>query len=318
MKKAKQSNEIAPMANRAPGRFTGPLCIILGLFILACSLGYFGASYLIYHNSLLYNILVLILPVCFSIYLIILGSHLNRRVEVYKEFKRVFRKQPFSSIKQLAKTTNMTEKRVKKYLTKFIDLDLYPSGEFSYNDTYFVLSPKALDLLNTELEKQEEKKKEDNNLTTLKNDFPQYYASVLEIDKTIKYIKNLRTKEASLEDPALKANLDRMDYLLKKIEVFIINNPNDIPNVQNFLEYFLPTVKKLLEKYCELDKDKLQTKNITDSKKQIESSLNSINEAFENLYNDFYSGTALDVYSDVTVLKTMIQKEGLADSDFNN
>ena len=57
-------------------------------------------------------------------------------------------------------------------------------------------------------------------------------------------------------------------------------------------------------------------KNILSSKKEIEGSLDTLNIAFEKLLDRLFQDQAWDVSSDISVLKTMIAQDGLAEEDF--
>ena len=52
---------------------------------------------------------------------------------------------------------------------------------------------------------------------------------------------------------------------------------------------------------------------MTGTKLEIECTLDTINEAFENLLDRFFEDTAWDIASDISVMKTMLAQEGLTD-----
>ena len=74
---------------------------------------------------------------------------------------------------------------------------------------------------------------------------------------------------------------------------------------------------KLLNAYEELDRQPVQGNNILNSKKEIEDTLDTLNDAFMMLLDDLFEDTAVDVSSDISVLKTMLAQEGLKKKDFN-
>ena len=82
------------------------------------------------------------------------------------------------------------------------------------------------------------------------------------------------------------------------------------------MEYYLPTTVKLLKAYEELEKQPIQGENIITSKREIEESLDTLNTAFEKLLDKLFEEQAWDVSSDISVLKTMIAQDGLAEEDF--
>ena len=73
---------------------------------------------------------------------------------------------------------------------------------------------------------------------------------------------------------------------------------------------------KLLEAYEELDTQPVQGENILSSKREIEKTLDTLNQAFERLLDDMFQDTAWDVSSDISVLNSMLAQEGLKEKDF--
>ena len=87
--------------------------------------------------------------------------------------------------------------------------------------------------------------------------------------------------------------------------------------MQKMLSYYLPTTQKLLEAYRALDKQNVEVKNISETKREIEKSVDTINMACEGLLNDLFRDRAWDIQSDISVLTTMAKQDGYLKSDFN-
>ena len=77
------------------------------------------------------------------------------------------------------------------------------------------------------------------------------------------------------------------------------------------MDYYLPMTVKLLGAYEELDRQPVQGENILNSKKEIEDTLDTLNNAFAKLLDNLFEDTAWDVSSDISVLQTMLAQEGL-------
>ena len=82
-----------------------------------------------------------------------------------------------------------------------------------------------------------------------------------------------------------------------------------------FMNYYLPTTTKLIDAYRRMDQQEVQGENIRNAKHEIENSLDTINDAFEKLLDSFYKEEAMDVSSDISVMKMMMKQEGLAPDD---
>ena len=74
---------------------------------------------------------------------------------------------------------------------------------------------------------------------------------------------------------------------------------------------------KLLNAYEDMDSQPVQGPNIQKSKKEIEDTLDTLNEAFAKLLDSVFQDTAWDVSSDISVLHTMLAQEGLTGNDFS-
>ena len=56
---------------------------------------------------------------------------------------------------------------------------------------------------------------------------------------------------------------------------------------------------------------------ILKTKKEIEGTLDTINEAYEKLYDSMYQEMVMDIASDISVLQTLLARDGLTKSDFD-
>ena len=74
--------------------------------------------------------------------------------------------------------------------------------------------------------------------------------------------------------------------------------------------------QKLVEQYAEFDEISSPGDDILDAKKEIEKTLDMINQAFVTLLNNLFRDAAFDASADAQVLQTMLAKEGLTESDF--
>ena len=66
-----------------------------------------------------------------------------------------------------------------------------------------------------------------------------------------------------------------------------------------------------------MDAQPVQGETIQASKREIEDTLDTLNLAFEKLLDSVFKDTALDVSSDISVLNTLLAREGLAEDDLS-
>ncbi len=299
----KRKKEIAPMASRIPGSTLGPIALIFGSTLLAVILALIFVNVLFYDNSLGLALGIGIVPIALSLFLIIWGYRKNTQAKFYEEYRIFFDKKPFAKITTLAKRTGASVSATTKRLRYFKEAGYYPKAFFTENDHYFVLSKGAEQMLGEELEKQEEVRKRQEQEETLKNDYPVFSEVSENIDQSIALIKNTpKTGKKKMDK-----DLEEIEESLDHIKNYLRKNPEQIRTARSFLNYFLPTTDRLLKTYSELENE-VQTPNVKEARKDIETVLSSLNAAYKHMYDDFYTQTALDVYSDVTVLETMIKQ----------
>jgi hypothetical protein len=80
------------------------------------------------------------------------------------------------------------------------------------------------------------------------------------------------------------------------------------------MNYYLPTTKKLLSAYVELDKQDTAGENIQQTKREIDMAMDTINMAFEKLLDSLFQDMAWDISSDISVMKSMMAQDGLTES----
>ena len=81
--------------------------------------------------------------------------------------------------------------------------------------------------------------------------------------------------------------------------------------MHKLMDYYLPTTLKLVETYENFDRISSPGEEIVKAKREIENTLDTINQAFTELLNNLFQDTVFDVTTDAQVLKTMLAREGL-------
>ena len=143
------------------------------------------------------------------------------------------------------------------------------------------------------------------------------HSGVEDVDKTIEagaeYIRKFDKIEVELAklDPKLAAKLDEIRGLMNTMFEYVSKNPDKLPKIRRFMNYYLPTLEKLMNTYLELSAEKVKGENITKTLKGIEGILDTIKPAFERMLNDLYEDRAIDISADITVLESMLESEGL-------
>lgn len=135
------------------------------------------------------------------------------------------------------------------------------------------------------------------------------------LDEGHAFIRHIHEKNDEIPGKEMSEKLDRLEQIVTRIFDQVEKNPKSAPDLHKLMSYYLPTTQKLIDTYATLDAQHVQGSNIDSAKKEIENSLDVINDAYEKLFDSFFQSTAWDVGSDVTVMKSMLQQDGLTDDD---
>ncbi len=131
-----------------------------------------------------------------------------------------------------------------------------------------------------------------------------------------RYIQHIHECNDRIPDEEMSAKLDRLETVITRIFREVEKDPSMVSEMKKMMSYYLPTTRKLLDAYCEMDEQPIRGQNIEKTKKEIEAALDTINGAFENLLDSFFEEQAWDISSDISVLNTMLAQEGLTKKDF--
>ena len=125
-------------------------------------------------------------------------------------------------------------------------------------------------------------------------------------------MEEIEKLNAKIADPVLTAKIDKISGLTDKILDEVARDPDDAPAIRRFSDYFLPTIRKLLENYVVM-KDSGAGESVQNTLLKIETSVDQMTGSFEKLLDSLYDKEVLDVTSDIAVTETMLVQQGLSD-----
>ena len=128
-------------------------------------------------------------------------------------------------------------------------------------------------------------------------------------------IREIRQLNERIDDRAVSDKIDRIEALTADIFQIIADHPERADEIRRFISYYLPTTFKLLESYSLMEKQRYQGESIRASRAQIEAVLDQIIVAIERQQDKLFQSDALDVETDISVLKTMMSADGLTGDD---
>ena len=119
-----------------------------------------------------------------------------------------------------------------------------------------------------------------------------------------------------IEDKELSICILQIHTTVEKIIDAIEKKPSKIKNVNNFFDYYLPVTIKLLNKYDEIENQRLSSE---ESKKFMSASkemMKKIDNAFQKQLSSLYQSDMIDSDAEMKVFESMLKSDGFDDKDF--
>ena len=140
-------------------------------------------------------------------------------------------------------------------------------------------------------------------------------AAIPQQDKYQKILDELHRVNDAIPDEEMTDKISRLEAVAAKIFEQARTDPDKLPQMRKFMDYYLPTSLKLLNTYAELDRQGIEGENITESKRRIEQTMDTLVDAFENQLDRLFASDALDVSTDIDVMQNMLRADGLTEDE---
>lgn len=241
------------------------------------------------------------------------GIRLSRRLKRARRYVELAGRNNYINVEDIALHTGQTKKAVLKDVKKMLAKGYFPQGHLDAQESCLMLDNKIYDEY-LSLEKQRKAQEREQTKRAKPEPAPRP-ETVSELDAMIASgqdcIRRLRDMNDNIAGEDISAKLFRLENLLKEIFDRLKEQPEQMPKMQKFMDYYLPTTLKLVKAYEQFDAMSIQGQDILEAKAEIEKTLDTINSAFGELLNKMFRETAFDVTTDAQVLQTMLAKEGL-------
>ena len=137
-----------------------------------------------------------------------------------------------------------------------------------------------------------------------------------ELDKMVsdgrKAVSEMKRLDEAIEDEKISQDIRRLEAVCQKIFDQVKADPGKLPQIRQFMDYYLPTTLKLLNAYDRMDSTGVAGENISGTKGKVENMMGTIVTAFEKQLDGLFGTDALDISTDISVLEAMLAREGLA------
>ena len=239
----------------------------------------------------------------------------------YHQYGGILKDAEYFNISDLAKVAVRTDKEVLSDIKGMIKAGFLPRAKLDSTEKTCMITDRAYeqylgaveDMNARQLREEKQKKaaearskEEDKELANLP---PQARQILEEGSDYIVFVRHINDIIPDTEEMSNK--LYRLEDIMNRIFAQVKKDPGSADELHKLMNYYLPTTKKLLNAYVELDKQPDVGENIKQTKSEIDAAMDTINEAFENLLDSLFQDMAWDISSDISVMKTMMAQDGL-------
>lgn len=322
------SGEIDVSGKMLPGTWSGPVQIAAGgtglvLFGgLSLGFGLAGAAFGAAIGSIAATTIVmegLFLPLTgLSGFLLGKGIFTRNRARRIREYIDNWKDRSYIMLSDLAEKSGQSLGQVRKDIDYLLDKSLLPGARMDQEQTCLLLTDEAIAQYEAAKESQrireeEERRKQDEaeQWAAASQEEKDMHSFISQAEKAMKDISHFRQ---SVSSDVMEAKLDRLELVLTRIFVCVKDHPEKLRLTRRLMNYYLPSVMKLLTVYEDLEKQPIQGENIIRTRAEIESSLDTLNDALETMFDELFQEEALDVSADIQVLKTMLIQDGFSPS----
>ncbi len=242
------------------------------------------------------------------------GSRLAGRAKRYKRYVGMVKDKLYCSIQEMAQRTGKSERFIVKDLRQMIHLGMFKQAHLDQKQTCLIASDEMYDryMLTQKNYEEEQKKLEIEKLADERRQMERERlgeaAEVIEEGKD--YVRLIRQCNDEIPGEEMSDKLDRLELLVTRIFDQVEKEPELAGELRKMLSFYLPTTKKLLEAYRDLDGQQLDLSNIEQTKREIETAVDNINEAFEKFLDELFREKAWDIQSDISALHPILKQDG--------
>lgn len=292
----------------AAGGFTGTA--VFGLLTLVFAIVGLASSVVAAPGVIVFGVLALL-----SLWLGVKGVGKIGFLSRYRKYVRIVKNQIYIPVRTLAQQVGRPVDVTMRDLKKLIDQKLLFHAHLDENEQYLVMTDEAwqeymkakMDVVTRQEEAKAAKEAEDG--------LPEECRKL--IRQGSDYITFIHLANDKIPDEQISEKLYRMEKVITRIFDVVRERPAVAPDLDKLMSYYLPTTKKLLNAYMELDKQPIEGQNIASTKAEIGATIDTLNTAFEKLLDGLFEDKAWDISSDISVLNTVLAQDGLKEDELH-
>ena len=244
----------------------------------------------------------------------ILNSKRARRIRKYAS---IWTGKPYVMIEDLESRVGWDRKKILKDIHFLTDRELIIGAELDAGETCLMLTDESKQQYASAMAAKRQREQEEVKAREAEEALKAAPFEQREIHRIKKdgqeYLEQLAELKKEIVSDEMRRKVEQMETLTARIFVCASEHPESISQTDRLFKYYFPSVLKLLKVYEDVEKQPVQGENIRKTKKEIEDSLDTMNQALEKLFDEMFQNVAMDISSDIQVLEVMLKQDGLTE-----
>ena len=135
------------------------------------------------------------------------------------------------------------------------------------------------------------------------------------MDKAKRQNSHIKSMIKNIDDKEIQENLKEINSSVDNIIKTVSENPHKVKRINNFFTYYLPLTIKIIDRYDEVENNKLSSKDSKKFMKSTNEMVIEINEAFKKILNKLYESEIIDTDAEMKVLNSLLKSDGFDSSE---
>lgn len=281
---------------------------LLGTLDMLSYAGTFG----ILKNIIIYGVFLGI-----GIYQFIKGKNYVNRANRYSRYMKLLEHKQYAAVEELAGAVAKSTKTVVKDLEFMIEQKWFLEGRMDEKKSQFMLTDKVYEQY--KLAEQGRVMREQEELEKQKVEQDPVQKEIMQlVTEGNRYVKEIRRLNDEILGEDISNQLDKIEEIIASIFEIIKRKPEKRTELRKLMQYYLPMTVKVVTSYRDFENEKVPSRQLEDSKKEIRDTLDKVIMAFESLREKIFQEEVLDVSTDLDVLEAMMSQEGLIRDEIND
>lgn len=260
--------------------------------------------------SVLKNIIIYGAFLGIGIYQFIKGKNYINRANRYSRYMKLLEHKQFASVEELAGAVAKSARTVVKDLEFMIEQKWFLEGRMDEKKSQFMLTDKVYEQYKLAEQGRILREQEEMEKQKIEKDPVQKEVMQLITDGN-RYVKEIRRLNDEILGEDISNQLDKIEEIISSIFEIIKRKPEKRTELRKLMQYYLPMTVKVVTSYRDFENERVQSKQLEDSKMEIRETLDKVIIAFETLREKVFQEEVLDVSTDLDVLEAMMSQEGL-------